>query len=358
MKNTIIIHPVQLIALLLYALRLLINLSLTNPNPRISFDMALYLVIPPICTYFVLLVLSTLLIYPINAINDAHFEGDEIIAALKDLATHGLMGNQQVKWILDVGALNGGFSIALNKTGLFPDANYFLIEANTRYASVLEGLGFPHAIALVGDVDGAEVSYFTLNDDIISNGTYIDTGSSIYKEHRNLYDEHSNEHKRQTFRIDTIIETIGMGDVEFQVVKFDIQGSELKAIRGAEALLSRSAMMVAILETSIIPYNEGDDFPTKMAIQLEMERLGFVLVDIVSVSRLLSMADRSLNVPVQADYIFVKRASFRWHVKGLQDPLTWDGAPDPFPCHFELASQISNQMDTNKETLLEYEITN
>ena len=105
-----------------------------------------------------LLLLALLLLHLLDAINDAHFEGDEIITALSALTTHGFMGDQPVKWILDVGALNGGFSIALNKTDLFPQANYFLIEANTRYKSILEGLEFPHAITIVGDVDGEEVS--------------------------------------------------------------------------------------------------------------------------------------------------------------------------------------------------------
>ena len=113
------------------------------------------------CSFVLLLLLLLallLLLHPLDAINDAHFEGDEIITALSALTTHGFMGDQPVKWILDVGALNGGFSIALNKTDLFPQANYFLIEANTRYKSILEGLEFPHAITIVGDVDGAEVS--------------------------------------------------------------------------------------------------------------------------------------------------------------------------------------------------------
>ena len=184
------------------------------------------------------------------------------------------------------------------------------------------------------------MSFFTLSDEILNSKdhNFIDTGSSIYRENREVYEKHGFSTKRETYRIDTIMEMIGMRDVEFQIAKFDIQGSELKAVQGAKQLLTRSKHTVVILETSIIPYNEGEDFPTQMAIQLVMESMGYVLFDIVSISRLKLQHSlkTTTNIPTQADFIFVKKDSFLWHVKEFDSPLTWEGTSDPFPCHFEL----------------------
>ncbi len=63
----------------------------------------------------------------------AHFEGEEIIQGIVDLARFGYIGAfTDVKWILDVGALEGGFSLDLKRTNIFPNAEYFLIEGNEK----------------------------------------------------------------------------------------------------------------------------------------------------------------------------------------------------------------------------------
>ncbi len=182
-----------------------------------------------------------------------------------------------------------------------------------RYRSVLDEAGWRNVICLVGDVDGKEVEYFRLNQSLAPE--LIDTGSSIFKENTVYFKNESLviRETRQMFTIDSILEAAGLEDEPFQIIKLDIQGSELNAIRGASRLLRRSPKSIIIVETSIVPYNAGG--PSALEIQVEMENLGYVLADVVSVSRAKSKI-YDFNIPIQADYFYINRDVFQWDGAG------------------------------------------
>ncbi len=225
-----------------------------------------------------------------------------------------------------------------------------MIEGNLKYANTLKDLGFPHAISIVGEKDAEEVSFFTLPQDRgegFSGISYDDTGCSMYRENSLLYEAKGIEEKRLSFTIDAILDAGGFGDTNFEVIKFDVQGAELKAMKGAVKLLSRCTNTVAIVETSIVPYNQGVDVPTPLSLQLMMESYGYILVDVVSVQRF-PARNGQFDLAVQADYIFLKREEFKLNIDGLLvDGLTWKGNPPPYPCHFELISE--DERDRLKE---------
>ena len=56
--------------------------------------------------------------------------------------------------------------------------------------------------------------------------------------------------------------------------------SELKAIRGARKLIERSPDLIIITEVSVLPFN-GGDAPSFFDIHLEMEQLGFKMIEII-----------------------------------------------------------------------------
>lgn len=207
-------------------------------------------------------------------------------------------------------------------------------------------------MTIVGEKDAEEVSFFTLPQDRgegFSGQSYDDTGCSMYRENSLLYEAKGIEEKRLSFTIDAILDAGGFGDTNFEVIKFDVQGAELKAMKGAAKLLSRCTNTVAIVETSILPYNQGLDVPTPLSLQLMMESYGYILIDIVSVQRFPARSGQ-FDVAVQADYIFIKREEFKLNIDGLlgnDDGLTWKGNPQPYPCHFELIS------DDERDRLIE-----
>ncbi len=176
--------------------------------------------------------------------------------------------------------------------------------------------GWRNVNCLVGNVDGQEVEYYRLNQTLAPS--LIDTGSSIFKENTEYFKNESLVIKetKMMFTIDTVLETAGLEDEPFQIIKLDIQGSELNAIRGATRLLKRSPNALVIVETSIVPYNNGG--PSALEIQVEMENLGFVLADVVSVSRARSKI-YSFNIAIQADYFFLNRDVFLWDGIGWGD---------------------------------------
>lgn len=214
-----------------------------------------------------------------------------------------------VNYILDVGAFQAEFSSTLRDSGKFPNAQYLLIEANNRYESLYQSLDFPYVITLVGDVDEEVVQYYRADPTITS----IETGNSIFKEETRFFD-HALVEERVSYTIDTILDMLGLSEEIFQIIKLDVQGSELKAIRGAKRLLTRSAMeVVVITEVSFVPYN-GIHSPTFFELMLEMEQMNFKMVDIVGYSEA-SFDDIKGKMPIQFDVAWMHHDRIGWRNK-------------------------------------------
>ena len=193
-------------------------------------------------------------------------------------------------YILDVGAYQGDFSYSLRKSGNFPNAQYLCVEANVDNVEALTEKQLPHVITLVGDVVGEEVVYFRPDPKL----TDVQTGNSIFRESTYYFDDPVVE-KHKTDTIDNILEGLGLGSDAFQLMKIDIQGSELKALRGAKELILRSKDLIIITEVSLLPYN-GEDAPTFFEIMLEMESMNFKMIEIIDYNEINMNEPNSVTV--------------------------------------------------------------
>jgi len=226
----------------------------------------------------------------------------------------------KVKWILDVGAHSGGWTVQLKQSGLFPEANYFLIEGNREQRQFLETVGHPFALALVGDVDGEKVNYYKGNTKSYPTSDY---GNSIYREN-SVYFSDSFVEQRTTFTIDSILaQDVEMRNVSFDIIKFDIQGGELKALKGAIQTISKGNPLI-LTEVSILPMN-GVESPSFFEIHKFMNEHDYYFFDVVEQSHLVTVEENPKpHMLVQMDVAWLKRENVCY-------PLPNGGGCQPWP---------------------------
>ena len=101
-----------------------------------------------------------------------------IIEAFKNKFTQLKSQGIHVQYVLDIGAYHGDFTDTIKL--VWPTAIITQFEADDRQKSFLQNNAI---LALLGDEDGKEVDYFTLDE------SKITTGSSIFKELTHHYSE-------------------------------------------------------------------------------------------------------------------------------------------------------------------------
>lgn len=184
-----------------------------------------------------------------------------------------LLKNCKVNGIIDAGASNGRISRRFLRW--FPDAKVYAFEPNPAYLDDLKEYAkndprfCPQFLAL-SDCRGL----FELN--ITSSRGNV----SLLKPSRHLLDVDpegsvvETVEKVQVVAIDDWVE--GNGNPSIEILKFDIQGNELKALKGASRTLSGSVAMV-YTEVCFNPmYEEGAVFGQ---IDLLLREYGFDLYD-------------------------------------------------------------------------------
>lgn len=160
--------------------------------------------------------------------------------------------------ILDVGANTGWFyNLA---TQQFPDAYYYLIEANPLCEDVLKSLNVDYYIGPISD-SIKTVAFYTSKSDPLT------TGASIYKENTSHFsDDNLITNYYQTTLLDSLL-----NDKYFDLIKMDVQGSELDIIRGGLSIIKNAKGL--LLELSCLPYNEGA--PLEQEIIAYLQTIGF-----------------------------------------------------------------------------------
>ena len=215
--------------------------------------------------------------------------------------------------ILDVGANAGVWSKTV-QSEVFPQAKYFLVEANDRHRDLLRASGFPFEIALVGKDEG-QVTFFK---SIVHHEKDTQTGNSVFRENTESFDK-SDQIVTNITTIDNIIKKRNLGPFEF--MKLDIQGSELAALHGA--IESLRHVEVVLTEAQVMNYNNGA--PTFLDLHKFMEDNGFALYDVCDLMR--HAKTRTL---IQVDVVWVKKKSFLW---------SKDCTDFPIPQQFNLAEE-------------------
>lgn len=166
------------------------------------------------------------------------------------------------KSILDIGANVGQFYNECKS--IFTDSYYYLIEGNLKCEESLKQLNVDYSMSLLSD-EIKEVDFYTrIHEERC-------TGNSIYREKTSFFDDDQILlEKRLTSTLNDILP-----NKTFDLIKIDVQGSELDIINGGIQLIKNSKMV--ILEVSLVEYNEGS--PTKEKVYQKMIELGFKSVE-------------------------------------------------------------------------------
>lgn len=209
---------------------------------------------------------------------------------LEDLKRRGLKCNS----ILDVGANTTSWSrLAKN---IFPESSFNLIEPQLEMEEQLKAFAkeFPNSSYFLNGA-GAKKDVLTLTvwDDL--------AGSSLLpKENPSLL--HSGKQRKiEIIRIDDLLESGKIARPE--LIKLDIQGFELEALRGAEMTFGYTE--VYILEVSLFPFSDVPGMPVISEVLNFMLARDYVAYDFAGFLR--RPLDGALG---QCDICFVKKDGF------------------------------------------------
>ncbi|MBN2131857.1 MAG: FkbM family methyltransferase [Sedimentisphaerales bacterium] len=152
-----------------------------------------------------------------------------------------LLGHCEITGILDAGASNGRISKRLLRR--FPGAQAFAFEPNPLYAQSLKQYAeteprFHPCFVALSDEKGHALLNVTNS---VGSTSLLTPGRRMQE----LLAEGVSVSHREDVELTTIDEWAGSnGDPAIQLMKFDIQGAELKALKGAVQMLQTSALLV------------------------------------------------------------------------------------------------------------------
>lgn len=169
------------------------------------------------------------------------------------LIASNLLANKKVTGVMDIGASNGRISKRL--LNLFPDAQAYGFEPNPLYRQTLldfkncEPRFHPQFLAL-SDSDctvDLQITESPGSTSLFNPGKFL----------KNLDPEGSVVKKTEQVECTTIDNWLEKNNnLEIQVMKFDIQGGELNAMKGAENLLDNKVLLI-YTEILFNPLYEG-----------------------------------------------------------------------------------------------------
>jgi FkbM family methyltransferase len=168
------------------------------------------------------------------------------------------------KSILDIGCNTGQFYRDIKQ--IFPDAYYYLIDGNDKCEEAIKNLSVDYSIALLSD-SIKDIDFYTR----ISEPTC--TGNSIYRENTLFYDDDQIFIEKKT----TTTLNYLLADKIFDLIKLDVQGSEIDIMNGAIEIIKQASGI--ILEVSLVEYNQGA--PLKSTVVEFMNNLNFKQTEII-----------------------------------------------------------------------------
>ena len=191
--------------------------------------------------------------------------------------------------VLDVGANAGHWT--RGTSGIYPSAKFFMVEGNSDSPKYLQSIGHPFEVTLIGNYTGTTTYYK-------QRGANLGTGNSRYKEN-SVHFSDAIVVQAPITTIDELVSRRNLGP--FQLLKLDIQGGEVDAIRGAYKVLE--SVEVIQTECSFVAYNK--DAPSFYELHSLLHSLGFEFYGIIEVLSTHIM-------PIQFDGVFVRRTSKLW----------------------------------------------
>jgi FkbM family methyltransferase len=173
---------------------------------------------------------------------------------------------------------------------LMPETGFYLFEAMSKHEESLKNTGYPYAIAVLGDKDGKEVTFYE------TKAKESGPGDSYYKEQTGFYDDDNvvaTVHEMVT--LDTLVREKNWPLPDF--IKLDTQGSELDILKGAKDCMKKVKGLQ--LECALDDYNKGA--PQFAEVISFAETSGFKLYDI------LQYHTDDLGRLIQLDLLFVRK---------------------------------------------------
>jgi FkbM family methyltransferase len=198
--------------------------------------------------------------------------------------------------ILDIGANVGQFYNEIKN--IFPNSYYYLIEGSENCDPALQTLNVDYSICLLSDSE-KEVNFYVRKSEPRC------TGNSIYREKTSFYDDDQIViEKKQTKTLSNLL-----GEKTFDLIKIDVQGSEIDIINGGLEIVKNAKAV--LMEVSLVEYNQNA--PTKEFVYQYMGDLGFNPVEIIG----------NINHPlthelIQQDILFLNKK----HEKNSTDNRT------------------------------------
>jgi FkbM family methyltransferase len=194
--------------------------------------------------------------------------------------------------IIDLGANKGDWSrSAWAQFGDVPGVILLAIEGSDSRAGELEALGIPFVISVVGATTRWAFFY---------NNEAANTGNSVLRENTQHFK--GVQPQRVPMRtLDDLLAARAEGGGMLQrgvLLKMDVQGYELEALKGAPKLLE--AVEVILLETSVLAYNENA--PLMGEVLGTLDCLGFQVLDIIE-------NHLANGVLIQSDFVFARKDS-------------------------------------------------
>jgi len=187
--------------------------------------------------------------------------------------------------VYDIGAHKGRWARQMQR--LMPGARLILFEANPAHKADLIETGFEHYIGVLSQSNGAEVSFFSRQDDAGS------TGGSAYKEKTPQYRD-IKPARWPTRTLASLVAEKGLPVPD--LVKLDTQGAEIDVIAGGRELIAQAKYV--LVELPVVEYNSGaPSFDSYMSVMKELEFFPVAVSEI----------HRYGSIVIQLDFLFVSR---------------------------------------------------
>ncbi len=180
-----------------------------------------------------------------------------------------LLASQGVRYstVIDIGCAEGYFFVSHYCRGLFPDSVPVMIDANPCYAPVLQEIqdtvGGHYVIAAASDTAG-ELRFTQGAHPYWSS---LRPPSDPYWQRVNNLAQH--EETVPAIRLDDLASSLGLKPP--YLIKLDVQGAEVQALRGAPTVLAETD--VVIVEADIADFR---------AIDAQLNEAGFDLYDLTT----------------------------------------------------------------------------
>jgi len=189
--------------------------------------------------------------------------------------------------VLDIGAYEGHWTIMFKQ--IFPTSHVLMIEANTEKEKILKPIG-DYKMALLGSSDHKNLEYYKC-----TNG--IPTGNSIYQENTKFKFK---PEKRTTTTLPTLLNS----NEGYDLIKMDVQGSELDIIKGALPIVKNTDFL--LLELQLAEYNKGA--PRIEEVISFLKNINFAFIDIFDLIYV-------NNCLVQIDSFFINNSKNNFKIK-------------------------------------------